>query len=80
MRAVICKRLKILEAWLFDKELSQTTNQNFRIPREKNNAGKTLVMLFVEHLTQPQYLKILLSTKIDDTLMKSYINATDNGG
>ena len=80
MKAVICKRLKILEVWLLNKELSQTTDQNFRIPREKNNAGKTLVMLFVEHLTQPQYLKILLNTKIDDTLMKSYINATDNGG
>ena len=80
MKAVICKRLKILEAWLLNKELSQTTDQNFRIPREKNNVGKTLVMLFVEHLTQPQYLKILLNTKIDDTLMKSFINSTDNGG
>ena len=71
MRAVICKRLKILEAWLLNKEKAKTIDQ-----RLKNNDGKTLVMLFVENLTQPQYLKIFLNT-VD---AKSCINMTDKHG
>ena len=71
MRAVISKRLKILEAWLFNKEKAKLVDQNL-----KNKDGKTLVMLLVEHITQPQYLRILLNT-VD---AKSCINATDKHG
>ena len=71
MRAVISKRLKILEAWLFNKENAKIVDQSL-----KNKDGKTLVMLFVEHITQPQYLRMLLNT-VD---AKSCINATDKHG
>ena len=70
MCAVIGKKLKILDAWLKDKERAKAVDQTLA-----NNEGKTLVMLFIEHLPH-QYLRYLLNTV--DT--KASINQVDKNG
>ena len=47
MKAAICQRTTMLEAWLADIEGAQKVDQSLQ-----NNEGKTLLMLFMEHLDQ----------------------------
>ena len=47
MKAAICQRTTMLEAWLADIEGAQRVDQSLQ-----NNEGKTLLMLFMEHLDQ----------------------------
>ena len=56
MLATICKRVKMLEAWLKDKEGAQKVDMTL-----KNNEGKTLFMLFIEFLDM-HMAKLLLRT------------------
>lgn len=70
MSAVVLNRVRILEAWLRNKEKAKSVDLTL-----VNKEGKTLVMLFIEHLTS-QYLKVLLST-VD---AKHVINHEDKNG
>lgn len=70
MSAVVLNRVRILEAWLLNKEKAKTLDLTL-----VNKEGKTLVMLFIEHLTS-QYLKVMLNT-ID---AKHVINHEDKNG
>ena len=65
MKAVICHRAQMLEAWLADVEGAQIVDQSV-----KNNEGKTLLMLFIEHLDSS------LTSKMTNLLCKT-VNTRD---
>ena len=70
MRAVICGSVKILEAWLKDKESARKVDQTLA-----NKEGKTLLMLYVQYMNHIQ-LRVLLNV-ID---AKPCINQMDSNG
>ena len=74
MRATICQRTKMLEAWLKDVEGANKVDQSL-----KNSEGKTLLMLFVEHLDTTLTSKMvkLLCKTVD---VKICINEVNNEG
>ena len=65
MKAVICQRTKMIEAWMADVEEAQYVDQTL-----SNNEGKTLLMLFIEHLDTP------LTSRMTKTLCKT-VNVRD---
>ena len=65
MKAVICQRTKMIEAWMADGEEAQCVDQTLQ-----NNEGKTLLMLFIEHLDSP------LTSRMTKTLCKT-VNVRD---
>ena len=69
MCAVLCKRFKILETWLKDKELVKKVNLNL-----VNNEGKTILMLLLEH-SHLKMFRMFLHTAED---AKKSINKVDN--
>jgi len=74
MKAAICQRTTMLEAWLADVEGAQNVDQSLQ-----NNEGKTLLMLFVEHLDQCYTSKMtkLLCKTVD---VRDCINAVNKEG
>ena len=70
MRAVICGSVKILEAWLKDKDNARKVDQTLA-----NKEGKTLLMLYVQYMNHIQ-LRVLLNT-VD---AKPCINLKDQNG
>ena len=60
MKATICQRTKMLETWLYDVDGAQRVEQSL-----KNKEGKTLLMLFIEHLDTP------LTSKMTKLLCKT---------
>ena len=63
MKATICQRAKMIEAWLSDPEEARKVDQSL-----KNKEGKTLLMLFIEHLDGP------LTSKMTKMLCKTVDN------
>ena len=70
MRAVICGSVKILEAWLKDKDNARKVDQTLA-----NKEGKTLLMLYVQYMNHIQ-LRVFLNV-ID---AKPCINQMDSKG
>ena len=74
MKAAICQRTQMLEAWLADVEGVQQVDQSL-----KNKEGKTLLMLFIEHLDSPltsKMTKLLCKT----ANLRDVVNEVNNEG
>ena len=68
MCAVLCKRFKILETWLKDKELVKKVDLNL-----VNDEGKTILMLLLEHSHLKMFRMFLHTADA-----KKSINKVDN--